>query len=324
MSYNNKTLLLILIGLVAIYFTTDFLRQRSRDDRSLPDRLLLVDEATLNAFTIDPPGGAPPLQFSKTDGTWEVEQAGRRSRADQSAVQRLLSDLEALAPERLVANSEERWEDYAVTDSLATRVRFEASAGDLAQELLIGRFNYQPPAGGFNNQPMMGQQRISGTTYVRRGGEARIYAVDGFLAMSVPGEFNAWRSADFIELDPSVVTRLQFDHPADSSFTLASENGRWMLNEQPADSSAVANYLNRLRNRQVRRFADDFQPTTSPQHRLTIQRSGADPVILQSWPDTAGGYFLHSSLNPTAYFESETDGLADQLFVGKAGFLSEE
>ncbi|MCB9282426.1 MAG: DUF4340 domain-containing protein [Lewinellaceae bacterium] len=318
--FNNKVLLGVLAGLVVIFFLTNYLRDSRRKANGLPDELITLDTAAVETIFLYPQvAKGQEIKFTKSGGQWQVESGGLVGEANPVAVKQLLSDLQGLKPKRLAGRSKDTWEKYAVTDSSATRVKIQESGKGDAADLYIGKISYQQQPGG---NPYAGNQGISGTTYVRKGDRKEVYAVDGFLGMTLNQEFSAWRKSDFLKVDKAAVNNLKFDYPEGTGFVVSKADSHWLVDGMAADSAAVEKYLGLLANRPERDFADVFQPVASPDYALTVSGVSMNPLVIQCWADTtAGHYFLHSSLNANAYFRSPADGLFKELFVEKGAFL---
>ncbi len=303
---NNTKLLYIFLTLVAIWVILHF-SSWGKKDRSFRAELVEIDTAAVDAISLFPRAeeGAE-IRFTRTDEGWTVVHDGVTAEADNAAVDRLLGQLLTVKPERLAGKSETSWTEYQVTDSTGTRIQIEEN-GRITLDLILGRFSFQ-------------QATRLATTYVRLYNEDEVYAVDGFLNMSVNQGFSAWRNRTFVRVDPASLTRLTFNYPADSGFVLTQAPKGWQINGTRADSGAVASYLTALRALANDRFAEiPDAPPASPDLQLQIEGNNMTTVTVNAFaqPD---GYLLHSSLNPNAYFTGGTDGVFNTLFKGSSHF----
>lgn len=316
--FSNRTLFLLLGGLVVIFVVTNMLRKTSQKS-TFKSELVALDSAAVESISIFPATEkGVEIKIVKQDGGWKVSSNGISGDLQEGVIQRILSDLLSIKPKRLAGRSEDQWEKYQLSDSAATRVRVSELGKGQTLDLYVGKFTYQQPQGGGN--PYGGQQQIIGTTYVRLAGEKEAYAIDGFLAMTFNQNFNAFRNANFLRSDKESIGKITFSYPADSGFVLAKTAEGWMINEAIADSMAVQNYLGLLNNRPNRDFADSFKPTTNPDYSIVIEGDNMSAINLGCYLAPGGSYFLSSTLNPGVYFSSDSAGIAAQLFLPAQAF----
>ena len=318
--FNNRTLLIVLVALAALYFLSNFLQSRSRTKTSLNTELVTIDTSAITEFTVD---NENPVKFTRNGNQWQVTSNGITDEADINSVNTLLSQLLTIKAERLVANSSDKWGEYQLTDSTATRVTVIEGGKGETLDLYVGRFQYRPPAQTQQNQFQQQQPQIQGSTYVRVGGDEKVYATEGFLAMTFSGGFKTWREGQFLRATKSNIRQVQFDYPADSSFVLARPDSLWTLNGEIIENqNSVDTYLNNLVYKQDKNFTDNFSGVGVPTHSLTISGDNMTNIVVKAFADhTNDYYYLQSTLNPGATVESKKGGLFGQLFVDKSKFL---
>jgi len=319
--FNNKILLALLGGLVVIFFITNYLRNKTREANVLPSDYVSIDSAAVESISIFPKSmNGDEIKFTNQNGKWQVANKDLVSETNEGEVGRIIKELQDVKPQRLAAKDKEQWKKYQVTDSLATRVTINESGKGQTLNLYIGKFTYKKQQNPYAQYG--GSQGITGTTYVRKSDDEKVYGVEGFLSMSFNQGFNSWRKSDFLKADKKAINRIQFAYPGNGSFMLAKQDSVWMVDNQQADPKAVDTYLNMFTNRPQRSFADNYKPNGSPNYTLTVSGNGMEDLTIQCWADTSGTYYMHSSLNPKVYFSSPAKGLFTQLFVGKDKFLS--
>jgi hypothetical protein len=122
--------------------------------------------------------------------------------------------------------------------------------------------------------------------------------------------------------EKSSIQSIRFEYPADTGFVLNKMDGRWMLDDQLADSAFVESFLNTISSRTLNDFADHVSPQREADFRLTIYGNSMDNLVISCYliSDSEECY-LHSSLNPKVYFKTSMTALPDQLFPGKIKFL---
>ncbi|NJM15844.1 MAG: DUF4340 domain-containing protein [Bacteroidales bacterium] len=312
---NIKTLGLIfagLLGLVVIVMLAD----NKKGDRTFKSDLLELDTASVNKITIYPRTNPESfIMLNKKAEGWEVEADGKVYPADNGSIANMLGELEKMKPKRIAATNKDNWNKFEVTDSLSTRVALYAGKGK-EQTFYIGKFSYQQPS---QQNPYSYNQQGTMTSYVRIGGEKEVYAVDGFLSMTFNREAKDLRNKTVIAANSKDVTRLSFQYPADSSYSLYLENNNWMTDGIMADSSSVASFINNITRTTSSNFVDEARPlSNSAVYKLTVEGNNlVSPIVVEAYPaDSTLGLLLTSSQNPGAYFSGNTSGLTNRIFKG--------
>jgi len=317
--FNNRTLLIVFLGLAGILVITRVFTAK-KAERTLDTDLVEIDTGRISDIFIYPQAeqGAE-LAFSRKGIAWVVTKDELSVPADKYSIGNTLDELLNLKADRLVARSEERWTDFHVNDSLGTRVVVKEGK-KTTLDMVIGRFNYQPPAGGYSGY---GQQQYgTGITYVRNIEEDEVYAVEGFLAMSINQGFNNWRDQAICRLSRDQITRIVFDYPADSGFVAQKQEKNWTINGILADSTSMAQYLDGLSRKSHGDFADGFSPLSNPVYQVTLEGMNMDPLSLRVYSQVGDELILHSSINPESYFRITRDGLFKDIFKSSAGLIS--
>ena len=123
----------------------------------------------------------------------------------------------------------------------------------------------------------------------------------------IKGDSNGW-------------TQLQFDYPADSSFTLSKISDKWYINNIETDSTETANYFRRITNLSQNKFADDvvINSEQKSSYKLTITTDKLEFIELTASVDSTN-YIIISSENPEAKFDGKFFG--STVFVSNNTFL---
>jgi hypothetical protein len=310
--FDNKRLFFILGGLLAILLLTIIVKI-PKERSTLKSTLVDVDTAEVVKIIITPKASTgKPFEFVRDNNKWTVRQDNIVSVPMKGAVENIFREVLAIGPQSLAAVGKQAWEEYELTDSLATRVKLLNGRNKDLAELMIGKFTYRQlsnPYGGY------GGNNIEGTTYVRLSGEEEIYTVEGFLAFSFSGGFNDWRDKSFLKCKKEDITKVTFTMPADSSFILAMKDSLWFAGIQPVDSAKTANFLNSLSLIDGQDFRDGFKPVSSPEYQMVIEGNNLLNITVKCFKgETGDEYILNSSLNPEVYFTSRRDGIFKQMF----------
>ncbi len=317
---NTKTLVTVFIILLIIVVLI-LISDKKKGHRSFKADLVELDSAGFNKITIYPRSDNQPVEIKKHNGQWMVKSKDTYYPADEAAVDHMISEMMRLRARRVAATSKDKWEQYEVTDSLATRVKVNEDKKS-SFGLYIGKFSYQQP----ENPDPYSRQQGKMTTYVRLAGEKEVYAVEGFLGMTFNRKVSDLRNKTVINSPHRDWTRLSYNYPADSSFILQKEGDKWMIDGIAADSASVVNYFSRISRLSSTDFVDNASPgTSSPLFTMTIEGNNFEkPVVVNAFPtDSTHKYLISTSQNENIYFSDVKAGLANKIFKGKSAFKAE-
>jgi len=129
---------------------------------------------------------------------------------------------------------------------------------------------------------------------------------------------NTFRENHILNEDKENWKSLQFDYPADSSFTLANVNGAWTINGSEVDSAKTANYLNTLSKISGSDFIDE-NTSGKGLYTLTIER-GDNSIATVTAVKTDSTIIINSSSNKDSYFDGNKNDLLKKIFVGMNKF----
>jgi len=118
------------------------------------------------------------IRLRKTAKGWRVRMDGKEAPADATAVARLLDDLHAMRPVRLVTRKAGHYRELGV-DEAADRIRLVRADGTVVLDLFVGK---------------PGSDLV--TTYVRPATQRAVLAVDKSLTWQVKRSPKAWRAVD--------------------------------------------------------------------------------------------------------------------------------
>jgi hypothetical protein len=316
--FNNRTLLIVFLGLAGMLVLTRVFTAK-KAERTLDADLVEIDTGRISNIYLYPQAeqGAE-LAFSRNGFAWIISDGELSVPADRYSIEHAMDELLNLKADRLVARSEEKWPEFHVNDSLGTRVLVKEGK-KTTLDMIIGRFNYQPPPGGYSGY---GQQYGTGITYVRNSDEDEVYAVEGFLAMSINQGFNSWRDQTICRLTKDQITKVVFEYPADSGFIAQKLDVNWTINGILADSTSIAQYLNGLSRKNHSDFADGFSPLSNPIYQVTFEGMNMNPLWIRVYSQLGDELILHSSINPESYFRITREGLFKDIFKSSSGLIS--
>lgn len=295
---NNKILFVILVILAALFVATRVLRNTAREG-NLDKNVLAFDTTGIDRITLLRDTGTT-ITLSRTRDAWTVSHDKTTSNAEKARVRELLGALSNLTPERFVTRSEDKWDTYEVAPENAIGVEIFRDKKRLTG-LMIGK-------------------EAAGKTYVRNSDEREVYTVNGYLRSTTGKDFDAWRDASFLRIERDGIYRITFSYPADSSFTIEKKNNAWMVDDAKADSTAVSQYLNRLRSKDHRHFADGFLPDRKPDVVLTFT-GGENDTVVEAWNTAFYEWVYRSSRQPDVFFLDSKMDLTRDILQGRSTFV---
>ncbi len=305
---NNKKLLLILLGLVGLYFVAQLFG--GRKERTFKTDIVQVDTSIVTAIELLPKSAQQEkVRLQKqADGSWQLTQSSLQAAADPQAIQSLLASLAMMKAKRVAAKKEEKWKDYEV-DEAGSKVK--AYAGDkLLTDFVVGRFSFD-------------QATRSGTSFVRLANEPEVYAVDGFLSLSFNQDAAAYRIKTIVDTRGATITSVSWQN-ADERFEMArTPEGQWLANgAELLDSAKVAAYISGLSSVNGTEFYDQFDVSNAPPPQQIVQIGGDNMTPLK-----INCYYLNGAENPfiikssanEAYFTSDSSGVYERIFKSISG-----
>ncbi len=314
---NNTILAAIFGGLVLVFILVRTFRSPATE-RNFKTDIVNIDTSKVSEINIYSPKSAELLKLQRSGEDWMVIQGSVQAKAVKNTITGVLSNLMSIKPQRLASAREANWEQFNVTDSAGIRVVVK-EAGKESLDLIVGKTTYKQAQPSPQQQQMGGQPNIVGETYVRLNGEKETYVTAGFLEMLLSQPADSYRSKTLVKASTKDITRLAFNYPADSSFTLQKLDTIWQINEQRADQGRVDQYLNRLTSVSGSSFSNDASPGSNPDFQLAIEGNNQLQIFVRAW-QSGSNYIINSSINPDSYFTSAKDGIFSQLFVGTSYF----
>lgn len=321
---NTRALLILVLVLLVIVFVIKYFDAK-KGDRTFKSELVTIDTSRVDEILFFPLNNVQEtVNLKKSGNHWELKLDDKYVKADSRVVNNLLTMLLNLKPERVAATNESQWDKYEVGDSTGVQVQIKQS-GEVVSDLIIGKFSYQQPEAGSQQQNPYQQQKGKMTSYVRLNKENEVYAVDGYLKMNFTMDMNNYRDKTLVNVSKNDITKLMFDYPADSSFTLVKEGENWMVDGMQADSVEMVSYISSVSRIMNYDFVDNVKYSGNPIYKLTIEGNNFSPVILTAFPaDTTNKFIITSSVNPDGKFSGAKSGLTEKIFTAKGRFIPPE
>ncbi len=194
--FDNRKLGGLFLILVAVVLVL-YMGEEEGGARNFEKDIVRIDTSAVSRIVIEPKANEETVILKKGGGQWKLERKGETKRADASLVRNALRQLSGIEVQRLAARSRDKWAEYEVTDSLATRIRVQE--GDKTTlDLYLGKFDFNRGPGG-----QRGRLRSRGgnvSSYVRVAGKNSVYSVSGMLNHLFNKSPSAW---EYTEPDTS-------------------------------------------------------------------------------------------------------------------------
>ncbi len=309
---NNKTLAQIFAVLLVIFALSFFLNKPKT--RSFDALIAQIDTSAVDLIKLYPKAeNGQEIILQKSNHQWTVARDNFTAPATTTAVKAILDNLVKLVAKRIVANSTEKWVDYEVDEESGSKVIVLSGDKELSN-LVIGRFSFD-------------QMARSGTSFLRKSGENEVYSVDGFLSMTFNRDFNSFRNKELINLNREDITQLNLNSSSLGNYTLQKQGNDWMANGNTIDSVKMASFLSDIRFANGQNFKDDYSVSESNRiHKLEIiANNQLTPTVISCYSsqDTIAPFVIHSTVNPQAYFTSDSAGVYRKFFRPLSELLPE-
>lgn len=302
---NNKTLFIVLLALLGVYGLSKlFFVQK---ERSFKAELIQIDTSKVTSISVFPKTDSLEVTLKRESSGWIVSRDAISAKATTNSIGSLLRQLTLIKTKRVAAKKPEKWAGYEVEEGKGTRMVVYAGKKVL-EDFILGRFAFD-------------QTAQTATSFIRLTGENEVYAVDGFLALNLGAGFDSYRNKLLVKIKKEDITSLDFAE-GNATYSIVRQANGWALNgTELLDSTKIKTYIGVLQGISGVDFADDFNVIQSAdllQKTLTINANNQiDPIVIQCYVDTTREkpFVLNSSLNPDAWFSSDSTGTYKRLFI---------
>jgi hypothetical protein len=300
---NNKLLVGILVVFAAIFIFIKVFRAPGRES-NMSNVFPAIDTAAITRITIFPVlENKQEIKLSRENGSWKAAKESITATASVYTVKELLQSISSIQVQQLVTKKRESWSNYGVSDSTGTHLQLYKGDEQVADWWI-------------------GQGADGNSSFIRAAGEDKVYATERSLGHTINRPFNDWRDKTFLRIKSDQLNTVEFQYPADSSFTLIKKEKKWMIGSDPADSAAVEAFLAKQAFQNMANFIDNFSPDS--READMVIRFKKDNILYASvsaWK-RENDWVLTSSYQKGVYFSSEGSTIINDLFPGKRKLVS--
>lgn len=300
---SNKKLLLLFLGLLLVFALTQLFN--SKKDRSFKSELLRVDTASVNKIIIHSASDHHQETVLSRSGSkiWTATQNGKTVPAIPGSVDGILKELPVMKVKSIATQSKDKWNEYEITDSIASHIEVYAGDKKLA-DFYSGKFGFNPQA-----QSML--------SYIRLKDDPAVYVVDGFQSMTFNAAFNSFRDKTISSFGPNEIDKVGISVQGSKSELVKSAQG-WLLNGQGLkDSSALQNYINSILSLNGVDIVEAGSTTSTPLHSASLVAGDKNVNLdLYSSGDSLKPFLVHSSANADVYFKEDSAGVYKTVIGG--------
>ena len=186
----------------------------------------------------------------------------------------------------LVAESVGSHERMGV-DSLKAKRLLISGGGKPLLELLVG--NHGPDFEGY---------------YVRRAGEVQVYLLNGRVGEIVDQRPEDWRNPQFAAVPGDSVAKIVIARGR-KTYTVTKSGSSWATGAGPADSAAVAHFLETVKDVRSSGFPTAAQRDSvsfkSPQRRLQVSSASGANLLTVDFDSTANGFWVRTDSTGPVY-----------------------
>lgn len=310
-----RNVVIVLVVLLAVWGIIK-IKENKQGDRSFKAHVVEVDTALVSHISITPKGKTESVELAKQGNNWMLNLGKKMVQADQGMATDLLSQVMELKPKRVAATTKSKWTEYEVDDSLGTRIKLFSGKKVLA-DFVLGKFSYSQGQGANPYQ----QRNVIMTSYIRPFNEETVYAVDGYLSMMFNRDKSAFRNSMVVNSKPENWNKLVFSYPADSSFTLEKQNGKWIAGGMVADSASVAQYFSKVQRLNGGSFDEisEIEDSQQPAYFVRIEGDHMNPIEVKAYTSSLGEEVFVSSENKGNVFNDSK--IKETLFINKKQLL---
>jgi len=241
------------------------------------------------------------IEFSKKENKWTLSYDNKKFNGDKQIIGSMINELNKIHPSSVASTKKDRWKEYQVDDSLATRIKLFAG-NELKGDILAGKFSFS------------GQ---SGKSYIRIAGDNTTYGVTGEQSSLVNRKPDSFKDKTIISSDKNSWNKISYTYPSDSSYILVKKDNDWEIDGIKTDSVKTDGFLSTINYVRHYNMATSIPDKNTPDYELKIEGKNMSPIIVKGY-NQKDKFIVTSNENEGVFFEG--NDLKKKLFPGKIKF----
>ena len=241
------------------------------------------------------------IEFSKIENKWTLSYDNKKFNGDKQIIGSIINELNKIHPSSVTSTKKDRWKEYQVDDSSATRIKLFAG-NEIKGDIFAGKFSFSGR---------------SGKSYIRIAGDNTTYGVTGMQSSSVNRKPDSFKDKTIISSDKDNWEKISYTYPSDSSFIIVKKDNYWEINGIKTDSVKTVGFLSTINH--VRHYnLETLTPAkNNPDYELKIEGKNMSPIIVKGY-NQDDKFIVTSNENVGVFFEG--NDLKKKLFPGESKF----
>lgn len=273
---SGKVLLRIALALVLALLVWGSLALVHRGRQDASSRMVLPRLSESEADRVVVYKGKDTIVMERQAGQWRT---GAYPAAPGILKELFASLADTSQGSELVAESAGSHERMGVDSTKAKRLLI-SGGGKPQLELLVG--NHGPDFEGY---------------YVRRGGEAQVYLLNGRVGEIVDQRPEDWRNPQFAAVAGDSVAKIAIVRGR-KGYAITKTGSSWTTTTGPVDSAAVAHFLETVKDVRSSGYPSAAQRDSvsfkSPQRRLQVSSATGANLLTIDFDSTANGFWVRT------------------------------
>ena len=280
---SGKVLLRIALALVLalLVWASLVLFHRTRQDASARMVLPRLNESQADRVVVYK--GKDTIVMERQSGQWRT---GAYPAAPGVLKELFTTLADTSVGSELVAESAGTHERMGVDSAKAKRLLISGGGKPLL-ELLVG--NHGPDFEGY---------------YVRRAGEAKVYLLNGRVGEIVDQRPDDWRNPQFAAVVSDSVAKIAIVRGR-KSYAITKTGSGWSIGAGPADSTAVAHFLETVKDVRSSGYPSVAQRDSvnfkSPERRLQLSSASGANLLTVDFDSTSNAFWVRTDSVGPAY-----------------------
>lgn len=296
-----KTIIILFVALLALVVISK-ISDHKKGNRTFKKSLTEYDANQINKIQIYKGlKNKDTIEFTKNENKWTLSYDNKTFNGDNQIIGSMINELNNIHPSSVASTKKDRWKEYQVDDSSATRIKLFAG-NELKGDIFAGKFSFS---------------RNSGKSYIRIAGDNTTYGVSGMQSSSVNRKPDSFKDKTIISSEKNNWEKISYTYPSDSSFTMVKKDNYWEINGVKTDSVKTAGFLSTLNYVRHYNFAKSKPDKSTPDFELKIEGEKMSPIVVKGYNQN-DKLIVTSNENEGVFFEG--NDLKKKLFPGKSKF----